>query len=1567
MEYLWHGLRQTDADAAVIESACVPESDNELNMHRHYLHRKAGIPPRKLEAVTDAETVLWSKIEAVLSKQHVLDSFHHGSVVELWALCRIFSFEAIIWGGKEDGNIRVSTLEALSDEQAKEVLRNHVHVMEVLYRPMGCTGHYDIIKGRGHTGMAQAVSGWEKLWLEAGSKAVREAMKAEAAKQGKAEHVQEVVSVPGDGYCLFHCVCYFFQQGDKGAFVWDQQRAAGLYLRALEYLWHGLRQTDADAAVMESACVPESDNELNMHRQYLHRKAGVLPRKLEAVTDAETVLWSKIEAVLSKQDGLDSFHHGSVVELWALCRIFSFEAIIWGTQAGENYRVSTLEAISSEEVKDVLAKHTNVMELVYQGLGCTGHYDVVKTSVCDGLELLMLGWEKLWREGGSRAVRQVLKQRPAMQQERDSTVWSDESSQDSCKRQNEKPEDVEGQDGSTMSTESEVEGIQGLDIGDIRAAEGRRILTPEDDMEDRCRAIRVLLQEFPMHPKPLQGWSAQSCGPMAGVAYPAAHCAFAGCHWNSDAEPCVSWHTNPGAWAVHGSMWKRSTGACCGDSTQCLWAHLWAKHRETLAVHGADTTPEVGWCAYKRALVLQEERNVPALGWSVDRRTLRRLRSGLQEHECAALICACCAGIHSTGTRANCGYVSVKVLFGSLTKRSLDANWNAEEFEHRYQWQEMAHGQEWERKLPGNIFAGQRVLCCPEDIRCDTCQGRDGQLCEDCQIPLCRKCWDGMRHYQDPRVPEALTNDNWYGYPWNFLYEEKVRWIEAAAASPVWTSIVIFYIEGDRGHLMEEELHRGEVRAAARGNISSFSMPWEEIYGNLQSANAADLLDKLPHPPEALSRMVKFTVKGMKHSEIVDWVAGAKIRPWVVLKLLEHLLDIGHPMCRGRDKATLCQEFKEKVAARYGDVEMTPANVQQVLEEKAKKGNPTPHQKHATPAAASLQTMDGEAYQGSLRPEILSEDYTSGQLAHRETMEVTRLGNVAKELSVVTGNTFWDQWQSRFLSWAYPFSLPLPVGGPDFPSRPRDRRKEEAARLTPIAHLRALARRVESSIRNSGDLVPGVRRITMKWHSVWNAKLWRTWRNKKEQVAEIPASTWVRAAERLYERLRKGKYCTGKQLKPIDYDTRKLWYAEGLTKPEREILIAVRNRQQTMPGTVEVRKQIGRYLFGARVELGEPLFVTVSPTTRHNGLCMRFSRYRARDPAAQEMRGPWFARDKPPLWNKDELADIDLPDYEVRRALTARDPWATVLAFQRMIRFVFGELLGIRLCPDCPHCACNDQWGQGFHVGGGVLGLVKGICGAIEYQSNSAPHFHGHVYTATVWQQPLKVLAEQVEQQLMTKEKIFQFHQWVHNEVYFDKAKQELDEAAVERSWAGNYQEEAKNQLSLWPQFLANDHGASPWLDASMTEAAAMTEAADYKNAYKAAVQEKMLHYQHHVHPWDKERKERKLLPACHKKGSHKKCKHNFPKKLNLMPRVICRGNSRKYGVSTRGRRNALGAVLGQRHNEWLSGTAPAFSLMLMGNSHTAPNFRVPLCKSTHDEDCKRKCLEKLYLLLYIL
>ena len=78
----------------------------------------------------------------------------------------------------------------------------------------------------------------------------------------------------------------------------------------------------------------------------------------------------------------------------------------------------------------------------------------------------------------------------------------------------------------------------------------------------------------------------------------------------------------------------------------------------------------------------------------------------------------------------------------------------------------------------------------------------------------------------------------------------------------------------------------------------------------------------------------------------------------------------------------------------------------------------------------------------------------------------------------------------------------------------------------------------------------------------------------------------------------------------------------------------------------------------------------------------------------------------------------------------------------------------------------------------------------------------------------------------------------------------------------------------------------------------------------------------------------------------------------NAVARVICRGNARKYHVSTRGRRNALGLCLGKREDPWLSGTLNAFAVFLFGNSHTAVNFRVPLCATTHDAECTRNCLD---------
>ena len=132
-----------------------------------------------------------------------------------------------------------------------------------------------------------------------------------------------------------------------------------------------------------------------------------------------------------------------------------------------------------------------------------------------------------------------------------------------------------------------------------------------------------------------------------------------------------------------------------------------------------------------------------------------------------------------------------------------------------------------------------------------------------------------------------------------------------------------FYLEQDRGHLLEEDIHKAEHRVAIRGNVSSFSMPWEDIMATLDPTHRT--WESLPHSPATLQALVKITVKGMRYNEALEWVSGAKIRPWVVIALLQHLVDLGHPMCQDRDSPD--QEkvrIAERVEAVYGKHETCP-------------------------------------------------------------------------------------------------------------------------------------------------------------------------------------------------------------------------------------------------------------------------------------------------------------------------------------------------------------------------------------------------------------------------------------------------------------------------------------------------------------------------------------------------------------------------------------------------------------------------------------------------------------------
>ena len=63
----------------------------------------------------------------------------------------------------------------------------------------------------------------------------------------------------------------------------------------------------------------------------------------------------------------------------------------------------------------------------------------------------------------------------------------------------------------------------------------------------------------------------------------------------------------------------------------------------------------------------------------------------------------------------------------------------------------------------------------------------------------------------------ALANDNMWGYICSIIVQYQVRWIEMAAVLPYWTCMIVYYVEGDRGHLMNEILAEKLQRRGVRG------------------------------------------------------------------------------------------------------------------------------------------------------------------------------------------------------------------------------------------------------------------------------------------------------------------------------------------------------------------------------------------------------------------------------------------------------------------------------------------------------------------------------------------------------------------------------------------------------------------------------------------------------------------------------------------------------------------------------------------------------------------------------
>ena len=228
---------------------------------------------------------------------------------------------------------------------------------------------------------------------------------------------------------------------------------------------------------------------------------------------------------------------------------------------------------------------------------------------------------------------------------------------------------------------------------------------------------------------------------------------------------------------------------------------------------------------------------------------------------------------------------------------------------------------EWRRILQLLGRDPKVVICCPEDVYCKA-KHPSHIICQDCQIPLRRDCRITMTSGDETcAVPMALANDNWYDYAPAFIYQWKVLFLEVVAAVLVWTTMIVYYLEEDQGHLMTEDLQQPQYRTGARGKAFSYFMPWEDIMKSLRNVCSDLELSMLPHDEDTLARLVGLQLRS--HStEVTKFLKQGRLRAHVVLKLLSLSIERDHPGFRGEGSAEdLRRQMREVVAARYPDSE----------------------------------------------------------------------------------------------------------------------------------------------------------------------------------------------------------------------------------------------------------------------------------------------------------------------------------------------------------------------------------------------------------------------------------------------------------------------------------------------------------------------------------------------------------------------------------------------------------------------------------------------------------------------
>ena len=204
--------------------------------------------------------------------------------------------------------------------------------------------------------------------------------------------------------------------------------------------------------------------------------------------------------------------------------------------------------------------------------------------------------------------------------------------------------------------------------------------------------------------------------------------------------------------------------------------------------------------------------------------------------------------------------------------------------------------------------------------------------------------------------------------------------------------------------------------------------------------------------------------------------------------------------------------------------------------------------------------------------------------------------------------------------------------------------------------------------------------------------------------------------------------------------------------------------------------------------------MTVSSGKRHNYLAIWLCRYRSGDHFVTsstentKAQRPSSGMNTPSIEPKaEEKICRDIPGYDLRRLIQAQDPLCAVNAFFVQVVIILATCLGVRMCPDCPHCEgssnpCQDSFGSVAEPMGGFAGRTDAVFGAKECQkTNGSLHLHFFAFIQRLHQYCNMVeIAERLEKALVNATDLKNFINHICCTTYPDVDKFEQERAELE-------------------------------------------------------------------------------------------------------------------------------------------------------------------------------------------